>query len=289
MYLPRYGLSNHNPSVARAASVGIILYMPDPAKAASIIVPTYREAENLRPLTGRVFAALCPAGLEAELIIVDDNSEDGTEETVAALQRDYPIRLVIRRDERGLSSAVLAGFREAKYDRFLVMDADLQHPPEMIPVLLKRLEQPDCDFVIGTRYAGEGGIAGDWPFFRRIVSWTATLLARPLVPLSDPMSGFFALRRETWEQAARLDPIGYKIALELYVKGRCTRPAEVPIQFAARAAGTSKLSLPEQGRYLRHLARLYRYRYPWLTVGLWLLLAATAITLILLLISLVFL
>jgi dolichol-phosphate mannosyltransferase len=79
------------------------------------------------------------------------------------------------------------------------------------------------------------------------------------------MSGFFALHRRTWEQSARLDPIGYKIALELYVKGGCTRPAHVPIQFAARAAGTSKLSTAEQVRYLRHLARLYRFRYPWLT------------------------
>ena len=288
MYRTGFGLSNRTPPVARTASLGIILYMPDPAKAASIIVPTYHEAENLRPLTERVFAALRAAGVVAELIIVDDDSRDGTEETVKALQGDYPVRLVVRREERGLSSAVLAGFGEAKYDWFLVMDADLQHPPEMIPVLLERLERPDCDFVIGTRYAGEGGIAGDWPFFRRVVSRTATLLARPLAPLSDPMSGFFALRRQTWEQAVRLDPIGYKIALELYVKGGCTRPAEVPIQFAARAAGSSKLNLAEQGRYLRHLARLYRYRYSRLTVGLWLLLSVAAIALILLLVRFVF-
>ncbi len=229
---------------------------------ASIIVPTYREAENLRPLVERAFAALRAADITAEMIIVDDNSRDGTEDVVAALSAEYPVRLIVRRKERGLSSAVLAGFQEAQYGRLVVMDADLQHPPEVIPVLIRRFDEGDFDFVIGTRYGGGGGIAEDWPFHRRIVSRTATLLARPLVPLSDPMSGFFALRRERWEGAAPLDPIGYKIALELYVKGRCTRPAEVPICFAARTAGISKLSAAEQMRYLRHLGRLYRFKYP---------------------------
>jgi dolichol-phosphate mannosyltransferase len=92
------------------------------------------------------------------------------------------------------------------------------------------------------------------------------MLAAPLVPLTDPMSGFFAIRRTTWEQAARLDPIGYKIALELYVKGGCSRPAEVPITFAARAAGVSKLSFRQQLQYLRHLGKLYRFRFPRVSV-----------------------
>lgn len=236
--------------------------MPTTVAAASIIVPTYREAPNLRPLVERVFAALGETGIDGELIIVDDHSQDGTEETAEALGKEYPVRLIVRRNERGLSSAVLTGFREAVHDCFVVMDADLQHPPEMVPALLERLGRGDCDFVIGTRYGGEGGIDEDWPFLRRIVSRGATMLARPLTSLSDPMSGFFALHRKTWERAARLDPIGYKIALELYVKGGCTRPADVPIQFSARAAGVSKLNLAEQWRYLRHLARLYRFRYP---------------------------
>ena len=203
--------------------------------AASIIVPAYREAPNLRPLVERVFAAVREAGIDAELIVVDDNSQDGTVEAIEALEGDYPVRLIVRREDRGLSSAVLAGFHAAKHDCFLVMDADLQHPPEMVPALLERLASGDCDFVIGTRYGGGGGIAEEWPWLRRIVSRVAGMLARPLTSLSDPMSGFFALRRETWEHAAPLNPIGYKIALELYVKGGCTRSAEVPIQFAARA------------------------------------------------------
>lgn len=196
------------------------------------------------------------------MILVDDNSQDGTEAIVEELRSKHPVRLIVRRSQRGLSSAVLAGFREAKYDRFVVLDADLQHPPEMIPALLDRLDEDDCDFVIGTRYSGEGAIAGDWPILRRLASRLATLLARPLMPVSDPLAGFFALRREAWERATSCEPIGYKIGLELYVKGRCIHPGEVPIRFAARAAGESKLSIAVQLRYLRHLGRLYRFRFP---------------------------
>ena len=238
--------------------------MSPPATAVSIIVPAYREADNLQPLIERTFAALDAAAIKAELIIVDDNSQDGTDQIVASLTSRYPVTLIVRRHQRGLSSAVLAGFDKAQSDRFVVMDADLQHPPEMLPAIVTQLDTDDCDFVIGTRYGAGGALDEDWPLRRRLISRFATLLAKPLAPLSDPMSGFFALHRRTWEQAAPLDPIGYKIALELYVKGRCHRPAEVPFSFAARTAGESKLSPREQLRYLRHLVRLYRFRFPWL-------------------------
>ncbi|MEK7757078.1 MAG: polyprenol monophosphomannose synthase [Planctomycetota bacterium] len=239
-----------------------------PLTYASIIVPTYREAPNIEPLVTRVFAAMTPTGIGVELIIVDDDSQDGTEQIVERLRERYPVRLVVRRGERGLSGAVLAGFREARFDRFVVLDGDLQHPPEMVPQLLARLDQGDCDFVIGTRYGRSGSVAADWSIVRRLGSAVATLLARPLARLSDPMSGFFALHRRTWEQAAPLDPIGYKIALELFVKGRCRQAAEMPIIFASRAAGASKASFAEGRRYLRHLWRLYRFRFPRLTEAL---------------------
>lgn len=237
--------------------------MPPAPPAASVIVPTYREGPNIQPLVERAFRALREAGIEAELIIVDDDSRDETEAVVRRLQETFPLRLVIRRGERGLSGAVLRGFQEARYDRFVVLDADLQHPPELIPALLGHLDDESCDFVIATRYRDRGSLPRDWPLGRRLASRLATGLARPLAPLSDPMSGFFALRRSTWAHADRLDPVGYKIALELYVKGRCRRPAEVPFQFATRAAGESKFSLRQQWLYAKHLARLYRYRFPW--------------------------
>ena len=248
--------------VRRVAGVIIVLMVP-PQPIVSIVIPTYREADNIKPLVERVFAATTGAGIEAELIIVDDDSQDGTADVVAVLANTHDIRLIVRQGERGLSSAVLAGFAEARGDRFVVLDADLQHPPERIPAMVEALAGAGCDFVLGTRYGGQGGIVDNWPVHRRIISRIATLLAAPLAPLSDPMSGFFALPRATWERGQKLDPIGYKIALELYVKCGCRKPTEVPIRFETRAAGESKLSAAEQLRYIRHLSRLYRFRFPW--------------------------
>jgi len=237
--------------------------MPAIPRRVSIIVPTFREEPNIEPLVRRTFAATRTAGTEAELIIVDDDSQDGTAELVQRLESDLPIRIIVRKGEKGLSSAVVTGFREAAFDRLLVLDADLQHPPELIPRLVEALDDPNCDFVIGTRYAGEGTIAENWPWYRRLGSRFATLLARPLAPLTDPMSGFFALPRSTWEAAApHVDPLGYKIALEIYVKARCRNPVEIPIRFEARHAGASKLNLWTQLAYQRHLRRLYAFRFP---------------------------
>jgi dolichol-phosphate mannosyltransferase len=225
----------------------------------SVVVPAYREADNLRPLCERVFAATKGADLDAELIIVDDNSRDGSAEAVQELGSRFDVRIVVRTDQRGLASAVLRGFAEARGQVLVVMDADLQHPPEKIPELVECITSGRADFAVGSRYAG-GRIQEGWSLLRRLNSRVATLLARPLTPVRDSMSGFFALHRETWMRASRLDPIGYKIGLELMVKARCRRCVEVPIVFAHRAGGESKLALAEQLRYLRHLLRLYRFR-----------------------------
>ncbi|MHC4610440.1 MAG: polyprenol monophosphomannose synthase [Planctomycetota bacterium] len=233
----------------------------------SVIVPAYREAPNLRPLTERVFAATRQADLEAELIIVDDNSQDGSVDVVDELADRYPVRIIVRIHERGLSSAVLCGFDESAGEVLVVMDADLQHPPEKIPELVECITADRGDFAVGSRYAGQGSVDRDWPLLRRLNSTAATLLARPLTAVRDPMSGFFALHRDTWRRAAgrggaaALDPIGYKIGLELIVKARCRRCIEIPIVFADRAAGQSKLTFAEQLRYLRHLLRLYSFRF----------------------------
>jgi dolichol-phosphate mannosyltransferase len=225
-------------------------------------VPTYREAENLRPLAERVFAATRAAGIEAELIIVDDNSQDGSKEIIQDLAWDYDIRIHVRQNERGLSSAVVAGFGLAKHDTLLVMDADLSHPPESVPALVEPIFNGAADFVVGSRYVGGGRVQEEWPLLRRLNSWGATLLARPLTPVRDPMAGFFCLRKETWQRARKLNPIGYKIALELMVKCRCRRFVEVPIVFADRVRGESKLTARQQWLYLRQLAGLYWFRYP---------------------------
>ncbi len=230
----------------------------------SIIVPAYEEAQNLPHLAERVFAALQQAGMTGELIIVDDDSPDETAAVVTQLQKMHPVRLIIRRGERGLSSAVLRGFSEARYDILMCMDADLSHPPEVIPQLCQPIVKGEADFTLGSRYIPGGGTTEDWSFLRKVNSWGATLLARPLIRVNDPMSGFFCIRRETLQRAenAGLNPIGYKIALEIMIKARCQHIQEVPILFAERQRGTSKLTLRQQLLYLRHLVSLYRFRWP---------------------------
>ncbi len=162
----------------------------------------------------------------------------------------------------GLSGAVLDGIAASSGSTIVVMDADLQHPPERITALLDALDQ-GADFALGSRYIAGGSTDGQWTLFRKINSWVATVLARPFAgPVLDPMSGFFSLRRETFNHAQRLTPLGYKIALELMCKCRVNRVQEVPIHFGLRIRGESKLNLKQQFRYLEHLSRLYDFTYP---------------------------
>jgi dolichol-phosphate mannosyltransferase len=228
----------------------------------SVIVPALNEAANLPTLAERIHAAL--GGRTYELLIVDDNSRDNTQAVCAELATKYPLRLIVRTEPKdGLSGAVLHGMAEAKGEYLAVMDADLQHPPEKLPDLVAPLERGEADFVIGSRYIEGGTIETGWTFFRRINSGVATLLARPFAGrVSDPMSGFFALRRSDYASATRLTPLGYKIALELLTKCRVQRVKEIPIHFGKRLAGESKLSLKEQFRYLEHLSRLYDFSFP---------------------------
>jgi dolichol-phosphate mannosyltransferase len=226
----------------------------------SVVVPTYNEAQNLPVLYGRLAEALGAAGRPFELLVVDDDSPDGTAEVVAALGANA--RCIVRKGERGLATAVIRGIASATHPIVVVMDADLSHPPEIVPALIERLEAGGR-FAIGSRYT-EGGRTEDWSFLRAVNSWGATVLARPLTRVRDPMSGFFAVRQADVPIAA-LNPIGYKIALEILVKAGIKDPVEVPIVFTDRLHGESKMGFGEQARYLQHLQRLYAYRYPTLT------------------------
>jgi dolichol-phosphate mannosyltransferase len=228
----------------------------------SIVVPAMDEAENLRPLVERIDRAL--AEQKYEILIVDDGSQDRTPEVCDELGRQYPIHLYVRTNPTGgLSGAVLHGLARARGQWLVVMDADLQHPPEQVPDLLGPLQSNDAEFVIGSRYVRGASTDGRWGFLRRANSWCATLLAKPFAgDTRDPMSGFFALRRETYLQARDLNPIGYKIALELMCKCQVRQVREVPIRFGLRLAGESKLNLQQQVRYLDHLSGLYDFSFP---------------------------
>ena len=228
----------------------------------SIIVPAWNEAENLPLLLPRIAAAL--GGRAYEVVVVDDGSRDGTGDACAALAESYPLRLLVRdRPDHGLSGAVLHGIAHSGGDVLAVMDADLQHPPERLPDLLAALGDGSADFALGSRYVAGGSTDGKWSLFRQLNSAVATALARPFAgAVRDPMSGFFALHRSTFDRAERLTPLGYKIALELICKCRVRRVQEVPIHFGLRTRGQSKLSLKQQFRYLEHLSRLYDFTFP---------------------------
>ncbi len=226
----------------------------------SVVVPTYREAANIRELTDRVWAACTAAAVDAEIVIVDDNSSDGTDELCRELAVDRALRLIVRYGERGLATAVVEGMSQARGRVIVTMDADLSHPPERVPDLYAAVDRGDCDIAIGSRYVAGGGVEGRWGVFRLLNSKVATALARGLTPVKDPMSGFFAIRRDLVEAAPPLLPLGYKILLELLVKCPTARVKEVPIEFRDRKVGQSKLNLRQQLLYMQHLGRLYSYK-----------------------------
>lgn len=231
----------------------------------SVVIPTYHEVKNIPHVANAVNAVLSASSIDYEIIFVDDNSDDGSESAVEELTSRIPAKIIVRKNERGLSTAVICGIEQATGDYVVVMDADLSHPADRLPEMIARLESEENDFVVGSRYIKGGSLDESWGFFRRFNSLVATWLALPLAHISDPMSGFFAFRRSAMPESYRLSPIGYKIGLELLVKGEFKKPGEVAIHFIDRQFGESKLSWQEQIKYLRHLRRLYQFRFPFLS------------------------
>jgi len=232
------------------------------AATLTVVVPTYNERDNMAPLIARLDAAL--TGVPARVLVVDD-SDDGTADVV----RDAAPSALVQVDvlhrapgERigGLGGAVAAGLRAADSDYVVVLDGDLQHPPEVVPQLLHRALEADADVVVASRYVPGGSGEGLAGLHRRLVSQGATALAKVAFPLrlrgcSDPMSGFFLVRREAVYPGV-LRPDGFKILLEILGRHRRLRLAEVPFTFGERFAGDSKAHLSQGLVYLRHLARL---------------------------------
>lgn len=233
----------------------------------SVIVPTYNEVDNVKPLCERLFAAGKKHNLEIDLLLMDDESV-GSEQTKAivdTLAKEYAIRIHCRKksEGKGLSSAVLLGLFKAKFDVMLVMDADLQHEPESAPLVAAPVLENKADFSVGSRNVEGGGIGGDWPLHRRLISKVANLLAYGVAPCSDPMSGFFCLDKQTLARAhkAQINTMGFKIGLELMVKCGCTKVTEVPITFQDRVAGESKLTMKQNFEYAVHVLQLYWHKY----------------------------
>src|SRR5262249_5727645 len=210
----------------------------------TVVIPTFKEAESLPHLIDALARVREQYGLALDVIIVDDNSRDGSVELIQG-RREPWVQIVVRHGKRGLSEAVLDGMRRATGEVLVCMDADLSHPPDTIPRMLAKL-QSGADFVLGSRYVEGGSTSHDWGFLRWANSRVATLLARPITSVKDPMAGFFALRRTTFEEGTDFNPVGYKIGLELMVKCGCERVVEVPIHFEDRRYGKSKLTFKQQ-------------------------------------------
>ena len=189
--------------------------------------------------------------------MVDDGSPDGTADIAERLGQTNPVRVVRRAGKAGLASAVVAGFAAAKGDVLLVMDADLSHPPEVVPALLDAIAG-GADLAVGSRYVKGGGTM-DWPLRRRLVSRVACLMGNVLVPIRDSTSGFFAIRRAVID-GVKLNPIGFKIGFEVMARGRYKKAVEVPYTFRDRELGKSKFGQREILQYVVQLGQVARDR-----------------------------
>ncbi|HEY0615512.1 MAG TPA: polyprenol monophosphomannose synthase [Candidatus Elarobacter sp.] len=238
----------------------------DPARTGpkmkfSIVVPTYNEAGGIEKLIATLRDVFDRNGLDGEIVVVDDNSPDGTGAIVDRLEREgYPVRCLHRPGKMGLSSGVIDGWKFARADSVAVgaMDADFSHDANILPRMVGALQDGGYGLAIGSRYVPGGGIE-NWPKRRIITSRVAVALAQPLTPIRDITSGYFIVKREALD-GVELDPIGFKIGLEVIAKAHYGRALEVPYVFTDRVAGESKLNQGEIFNYLRQLGRIYGAR-----------------------------
>jgi dolichol-phosphate mannosyltransferase len=223
----------------------------------SIVIPTYNEASGIGELLHALRDTFERNGLDGEIIVVDDNSPDGTGAVVDRLSRELPVRCVHRSGKLGLSSAVIEGWKKARPESLALgaMDADFSHDIAALPRMVEALESGEYGLAVGSRYVAGGGIA-NWPKRRIVTSLVACWLARPLTRVKDVTSGYFLVRRDALE-GVTLDPIGFKIGLEVIAKAKYGRAIEVPYVFTDRVAGESKLNQREILNYLKQLRRLY--------------------------------
>ena len=226
----------------------------------TVIIPTFREEANIRNIITEVDAVFRNNDLNGEILVVDDNSPDQTIPIVNALKKEKTnINLLVRTSDHGLSQSVADGFLHASSDIFVVIDADSSHPPALIAEMYKEI-RGGSDVVIGSRYMEGGGIK-KWPLRRRAISLGATFLGRLLFPeITDPVSGFFAIRKEVVAQA-QLRPRGYKILLEVLGKGTWEHDLEIPFEFTDREIGSSKLKIKTIIEYALQVADITLYSF----------------------------
>jgi len=224
----------------------------------SLVVPTYNERNQLEELVTSLFQVAAEARFSLEVVVVDDNSPDGTGALADRLASTRHMRVVHRPAKLGLGTAVMAGFGVATADILGVMDSDFSHPPSLVPRMLAVFREVPVDVLIASRYVPGGSTAG-WPLGRRLLSRCGCLLARPISPVRDAASGFFLIRRDVVRDV-EVKAGGFKIGLELIARSSATRLAEIPYRFTNRESGQSKMSSREAIGYLVQLWNLYGVR-----------------------------
>jgi dolichol-phosphate mannosyltransferase len=221
-------------------------------------VPTYNERDRLPELVRAIFDVYAAAGIDGELVIVDDNSPDGTGTLADELALRLPVTVIHREGKLGLGTAVIDGFNAAHAEIVGVIDADLSHPPELVPRMLRAMQDARADIVIGSRYVSGGGTK-NWELSRVLMSKFACQLARGLTPVKDVTSGFFLIRRDV-ARGVTISAGGFKICLELLIRSAPKLVIEVPYVFTGRTAGESKMNVKEAAGYLKQLRDLRAYR-----------------------------
>lgn len=231
----------------------------------SIILPTYNESENIIEILKTIKTCL-PKNMKSEVIVVDDNSPDGTGMLVQKYANfirsmDYKVNIIIRKNTTGLSSAILKGIKSSLGKIIIVMDSDFSHPPQHISKLVNMLNNSNSDIVIASRYMNGGKIT-NWPMNRKLMSHIATLMAKKSlkIKVTDPMSGFFAFKRKIISNLI-FDAIGYKLLLEILVKAKNIVVSESPYTFTDRKLGHSKLNFFTILNYIKMVLKLYKYKF----------------------------
>lgn len=222
----------------------------------SIIIPTYNERDNIEKLIKEILGVV-----KAEIVVVDDDSPDGTSDIVAKLSRQNKnIRLLRRIGRRGLGSAIVEGFHAASGDVVGVMDADFSHPPSALAIIAAEFEN-GADIVLGSRYV-KGGRIENWPLARRVASRVAVLLARPLTSVKDPVTGFFFVKKSIFDaiKIKSAETKSWKVSLEILARGRYKKLVEIPFTFVNRRRGESKISANEYKTYLSQITALLAFK-----------------------------
>src|SRR3990172_11530000 len=225
----------------------------------SIIVPTYNERETIISFLEKATSQISKNNFNAGIIVVDDGSPDGTAELINDFSKTHTnITLLNRREKMGLASACIYGFSHTDSPILVVMDSDFSHAPDALPYLLNPLLYNMCDITVGSRYI-PGGKVLNWPKRRYIISRTACYFRSLLTTIKDVTSRYFFFKRDVIHNKI-LDPVGFKICLEVLVKGDYQTIIEVPYTFSDRVTGKSKMGTKEIGFYLQHLYKLYKYK-----------------------------